>query len=331
MQKILVTGGAGYIGSHCAMALLKKNYDVIICDNLSTGHIETIDKLKAYGSVDFYKIDLLNEKEISEVFNKNKIDAVLHFAAFSQVAESEKNPQKYYINNVCGSLNLLKTMLENDVKKIVFSSTAAIYGEPLYTPIDEAHPLNPINPYGETKLFIEKLLNNYDKIYNMRSVCLRYFNVIGADNDGLIGEWHVNETHLIPKILQSILSNEGVFEMYGTDYDTFDGTCIRDYIDIEDLVSAHIKALEYLFDNNNSTVINLGTNNGNSVKEIVNLCEKITNKKINIRLLQKRAGDVKCLVADNKKAKEILNWMPQKPLEQSIISAYKWEKIKQDK
>ena len=183
----LVPGGAGYIGSHCVLALLKQNHDVVVFDNLSTGHIETINTLEQYGNVAFAKGDLQNKEQIKNVFKSYKIDAVIHFAAFSQVGESVKNPQKYYLNNVCGTLNLLEAMLENNVKKIVFSSTAATYGEPQYTPIDESHPQNPINPYGQTKLFIEKILDDYDKAYELKSVCLRYFNVAGADSENRVG------------------------------------------------------------------------------------------------------------------------------------------------
>ena len=261
---ILVTGGAGYIGSHCVLSLLKKGIDVVVFDNLSTGHIETIETLKKFGNLKFYQGDLLNTDEIKKVF-ENKIDAVIHFAALSQVAESMKNPQKYYINNVIGTINLLNTMIKNNVKKIVFSSTAATYGEPKYTPIDENHPQNPINPYGKTKLMIENIMDDYDKAYDLKSVRLRYFNVIGADKDINIGEWHNPETHLVPNILKSTFENSKTFEIYGQDYNTKDGTCVRDYINIEDLIDAHILALEYLNKNNETNFFNLGTNGWNTV------------------------------------------------------------------
>lgn len=324
-KHILVTGGAGYIGSHCVLALLKKGYDVVIYDNLSTGHQETVDILKKYGKVEFYQGDLLNSTYLNILFNQTNIDAVIHFAAFSQVGESVKNPQKYYINNVCGTLNLLKAMLEQDVKKIVFSSTAATYGEPEYTPIDEKHSQNPINPYGQTKLMIEKIMDDYDKAYGLRSVRLRYFNVAGADSGNIVGEWHEPETHLIPNILKSTFSNGKTFEMYGTDYDTKDGTCIRDYINVEDLAEAHVLALEYLDNGGATNFFNLGTNDGNSVKEVFSLCEEITNKKIDVKTCSRRDGDPATLVADNTKAKRILNWQPKRNLAQSIKSAYCWE------
>ena len=243
---ILVTGGAGYIGSHCVLKLLEKQTKVVVVDNLSTGHLETVETLKKYGDLTFYECDLLDKEALKKVFEQNKIDAVIHFAAFSQVGESVTNPQKYYINNVGGTLNLLSLMLEHKVKNIVFSSTAATYGEPEYIPIDEKHQQVPINPYGQSKLIIEKILDDYDKAYGLKSVRLRYFNVAGADSQARVGEWHEPETHLIPNILKSTFSDGKVFEMYGNDYKTKDGTCVRDYINIEDLIDAHLLDLEYL-------------------------------------------------------------------------------------
>lgn len=322
---ILVTGGAGYIGSHCVLALLEKGAKVIVFDNLSTGHKETIEFLKRYGKLDFVQGDLLNLDDLKNLFTNYDINSVIHFAAFSQVGESVKNPQKYYINNVCGTINLLSAMLENNVKKIVFSSTAATYGEPEYIPIDEKHPQNPINPYGQTKLMIEKIMDDYDKAYGLKSVRLRYFNVAGADSKARIGEWHEPETHLIPNILKSTFSGGKTFELYGDDYDTKDGTCVRDYINIEDLVQAHLLALEYLNAGGTTNYFNLGTNDGNTVKEVFNICEKITEKNIAINMMPRREGDPASLVADNKKAKEALKWQPLRSLDDSIITAYKWE------
>ena len=323
---ILVTGGAGYIGSHCVMALLKQNNDVVIFDNLSTGHIETVETLKKYRHVEFQKGDLTNFDDINSVFKNYDIDKVVHFAAFSQVGESVVNPQKYYINNVCGTINLLRAMLENNVKKIVFSSTAATYGEPVYIPIDEKHPQNPINPYGQTKLMIEKIMDDYDKAYDLKSVRLRYFNVAGADSKSRIGEWHDPETHLIPNILKSTFNNGKTFQMFGDDYDTKDGTCVRDYINVEDLAQAHLLALKYLDNGGETNYFNLGTNDGNTVKEVFSACEKVTEKTIPVEIKPRRAGDPASLVADNNKAKENLNWKPQHTLDESIASAYTWEK-----
>ena len=332
---ILVTGGAGYIGSHCALALLEQGNDIIIFDSLELGHKETIENLKAINSkgkiIDFIQGNLQNSDDINSVFKKHKIDAVIHFAAFSQVGESVKNPQKYYFNNVYGSLNLFKAMLENDVKKIVFSSTAATYGEPEYIPIDENHPQNPINPYGSSKLMIERILDDYDKAYGLRSVRLRYFNVAGADSESRIGEWHEPETHLIPNILKSTFSSGKTFEMYGTDYDTVDGTCVRDYINIEDLANAHLLALNYLNNGGKTNYFNLGTTNGNSVKQVFSACEKVTGKTIPVNVMGRREGDPASLVADNKKAIETLKWAPKKTLENSVDSAYNWETILQNK
>lgn len=322
---ILVTGGAGYIGSHCVMALIERGNNVVVLDNLSTGHIETIETLKKYGNVIFAQGDLLNYHDLKKVFNTYQITAVIHFAACSQVGESIKDPQRYYINNVSGTLNLLKAMIENNVKKIVFSSTAATYGEPKYIPIDEKHPQNPINPYGQTKLMIEKIMDDYDRAYDLKSVRLRYFNVAGADHNSRIGEWHNPETHLIPNILKSVFAEGKTFEMYGNDYNTKDGTCVRDYINIEDLVDAHLLALEYLNNNGDTNYFNLGTNSGNTVKEVFDICEKTTGKKIPVKQMPRRDGDPSALIADNTKAIKILNWESKKNLETSIQTAYKWE------
>lgn len=328
---ILVTGGAGYIGSHCVMALLENNNDVVIFDNLSTGHIETVQTLQKYGNVEFQQGDLTNFDDINSVFKKFNIDKVVHFAAFSQVGESVINPQKYYINNVCGTINLLRAMLENNVKKIVFSSTAATYGEPVYIPIDEKHPQNPINPYGQSKLMIEKIMDDYNKAYGLKSVRLRYFNVAGADLKSRIGEWHAPETHLIPNILKSTFNNGKTFQMFGDDYYTKDGTCVRDYINVEDLAQAHLLALKYLDEGGETNFFNLGTNDGNTVKEVFAACEKVTQKDIPVEMKPRRAGDPASLVADNNKAKENLNWNPKHTLEESIQSAYTWEEKLQNK
>ena len=323
---ILVAGGAGYIGSHCVMALLERGEEVVVFDNLSTGHKETIDTLSKFGKLSFVQGDLLNNDDLKNLFDNFNIDKVIHFAAFSQVGESVKDPQKYYINNVCGTLNLLSAMLEHDIKKIVFSSTAATYGEPEYIPIDEKHPQCPINPYGQTKLMVEKIMDDYDKAYGLKSVRLRYFNVAGADSESRIGEWHDPETHLIPNILKSTFSNGKTFEMYGNDYNTKDGTCVRDYINIEDLVNAHLLALEYLNKGGETNYFNLGTNDGNTVKEVFNACEKVTKKDIEVKQMPRREGDPASLIADNAKAKKVLNWNPDKTLENSIQTAYEWEK-----
>ena len=329
-QAILVTGGAGYIGSHFALEALKQGLDIVIFDDLSVGHektVKTLQNVQEKGKVlEFFQGTLQKEKDIKKVFKKYKIEAVVHFAAYSQVGESVQNPQKYYYNNVFGTLNLLKIMLENNVKKIVFSSTASTYGEPEYTPIDENHPQKPINPYGNTKFFIEKIMDDYDKAYGLKSVRLRYFNVAGANSEALIGEWHEPETHLIPNVLNSALCEGRTFNLFGDDYDTKDGTCVRDYINVEDLASAHIKALEYLNNGGKTNYFNLGTKTGNTTKEVFDLCEKICEKKIEVEIRPRREGDCAILVADNQKALDVLNWKPEKTLENSIKSAYEWHK-----
>lgn len=327
---ILITGGAGYIGSHTVMSLLENNQKVVIFDNLDTGHLETVESLQKVSSlVSFVKGDLSKFEEIESVFKKHKIDSVMHFAANSIVSESVKNPQKYYYNNVFGSMNLFKAMLENGVKKLVFSSTCAVYGEPKYVPIDEMHPKNPVNPYGASKLMVEEILKDYDKEYGLKSIILRYFNVAGADSNVRIGEWHDNETHLIPNIIKSTFSKSGSFQIFGNDYNTFDGTCIRDYVNVEDLARAHILALEYLNLNNLSDVFNIGTNDGNSVKEVFNSAKKILNQDVEFTIVERREGDPDKLYADNKKAVEILKWQPKKNLDHSIKTAYEWEKFLQ--
>ena len=322
---LLITGGAGYIGSHAVINFLEAGYDILIFDNLEVGHIEIINTLKKIGNVKFEKGDLRNLADVEELFSKYKIDGVIHFAAHALVEESVKNPSKYYENNVVGTLNLLNTMIKNDVKKIVFSSTCATYGEPNYVPIDENHPQNPINPYGTSKLMVEKILDDYDKAYDLKSIKLRYFNVVGADSKCRIGEWHDNETHLVPNILKSVLQESKEFKIFGNDYNTKDGTCVRDYINVEDLAYAHRLAYEYLLKKNQSDVFNLGTQNGVSVKEVFETCQKVLNKKIRYKIENRRTGDPAILYADTSKIRQILNWKPKQTFEHSIKTASKWE------
>ena len=328
----LITGGAGYIGSHMAFKMLDLGYDIVIFDNLETGHIEIIDAIKNAKSKGnfkgFIKGDLKNKEDIEKVFKDYKIDAVIHFAAYSLVGESVKEPKKYWHNNVFGTLNLLDSMIENNVNKIVFSSTCATYGEPNYTPIDESHPQNPINPYGQTKLAVEKIMDDYDKAYSLKSVRLRYFNVAGADKNQRCGEWHNIETHLIPNIIKSTFSNDKTFEIFGDTYDTKDGTCIRDYIDMEDLIEAHILALKYLENGGKTDYFNLGTKEGNSVMDVFNCAKEVIGKEIPFIIKEKREGDPKILIGNNKKAKEVLGWEPKNNLKSSIQNAYCWEKTR---
>ncbi len=319
---ILVTGGAGYIGSHCVLKLLETGKKVVVFDNLSTGHIEFIENLSG---VEFVQGDLKNPSDINNVFKTFSIDAVFHFAGYSQVSESIKEPYKYFQNNVCGTQNLLEAMNEYNCKKIIFSSSAAVYGEPEYTPINETHPINPINPYGETKITCEMIMDDFDRACGIKSVRLRYFNVAGADNAGRTGEWHEPETHLIPNILKSIIKTNKELIVYGNDYPTSDGTCIRDYIDINDLIEAHISALKYLENGGQTNIFNLGSQAGCSVKEVITTCETISGEKISYKVAPRRQGDPISLVADNKKALEILEWLPTRTLNDSIQTAWDWE------
>ena len=327
---ILITGGAGYIGSHTILNLIENtDYKIIIFDNLENGHIETVNALleinserqrRADARIIFEKGDLRNIEDIENVFNKYSIDGVIHFAAFALVEESVQNPSKYYRNNIYGTLNLLDTMIKHNVKRIVFSSTCATYGEPTYTPIDEKHAQNPINPYGYSKLAVERIMDDYDKAYKLKSIRLRYFNVAGADEKGRIGEWHEPETHLIPNILKA--NNDKVFTIFGDDYDTRDGTCIRDYVNVLDLAEAHRLSYEYLIKENKTDVFNIGTGEGYSVKEVFEACERVLNKKIPVEIKGRRAGDPAVLYADVGKVENILNWKSKKSLEDSIKSGY---------
>lgn len=325
---ILITGAAGYIGSHAAINFLNNGYETVIFDNLENGHIETIEALKKLGKVEFVKGDLRNIEDIESVFDKYDIDAVIHFAAFALVGESVANPSKYYRNNVYGTLNLLDTMIKHNCKKIIFSSTCATYGEPQYTPIDEKHPQNPINPYGMSKLMVEKIMEDYDTAYGLKSIRLRYFNVAGCDEQIRVGEWHEPETHLIPNILKSTFGNEKTFKIFGNDYNTPDGTCIRDYVNVEDLAEAHRLAYLYLLKENKSDIFNLGTENGNSVKNIFDICEKVLENKIPVQIVERRPGDPAKLFADAAKAKQLLHWSPKRTIEQSIKTAYEYEKLR---
>lgn len=319
MKNILVMGGAGYIGSHTVRHMLDNSYQVVVADNLIYGHREAIDKRAV-----FEHADLLDTYSLQQVFNKHKIDAVIHFAAFAYVGESVGEPQKYYYNNVVGTINLLNAMLQYGVKNIVFSSTCATYGEPKYTPIDEQHPQNPINPYGRTKLMIEQIFADYERAYGLHHIALRYFNAAGCASDGSIGESHTPETHLISLVLKAISCERKSISVFGTDYDTPDGTCIRDYIHVEDLALAHRLAVEKLQDYRGC--INLGTGIGTSVKEIISAAEEVSGKKCPIEYGARRAGDPARLFADNRKAEEILGWQPKYTNIKDIIqTAWNWE------
>lgn len=304
---ILVCGGAGYIGSHAVRALIENDREVIVLDNMQTGHIESIpEKVKLVVG------DLRDEEFLNKVFLENTIEGVIHFAADSLVGESVVNPEKYFKNNVEGSLNLLNVMKSHNVLKIVFSSTAATYGEPNHVPIIETDKTSPTNPYGESKLMVEKMLKWYDTAYGLKYTVLRYFNVAGAYPTGEIGEDHKTETHLIPIILQVALGKRDKIYIYGEDYDTKDGTCVRDYVHVMDLVDAHILAFNKLLDGGESKIYNLGNGEGFSVKEVIDVARKVTGHEIPAEIGPRRAGDPSALVASSQKVTTELNWTDRK-------------------
>lgn len=319
---ILVLGGAGYIGSHTALELVKAGNEVVIADNLVTGYRKAIPE-----GAKFYEGDLRDSDFLDNLFHQEKIDAVIHFAAYSLVGESVTNPLKYYDNNLYGTKVLLEAMVKNNVGKIVFSSTAATYGEPENIPILESDRTCPTNPYGETKLAMEKMFKWTAEAHGLRYVSLRYFNACGADESGTIGEAHNPESHLIPLILQVPNGKRETISIYGTDYDTPDGTCIRDYIHVTDLAQAHILAVQYLNNGGESDIFNLGNGVGYSVREVIETARKVTGHPIPATETSRRAGDPARLVASSEKAKKILGWKPvHDSLEEIISSAWNWHK-----
>jgi len=323
MITVLVLGGAGYIGSHVVRDLIDHHYNVVVYDNLSEGHRESV-------SVNYFiHADISDTLKLEETFQKYHIDAVMHFSAYAYVGESVINPEKYYKNNVNATINFLSVMLKYKVKNIIFSSSCATYGNPLYFPIDEQHPQKPVNPYGVTKRMVERILEDYDRAYGLKYIALRYFNAAGAHPDGSIGESHRIETHLIPLVLKTITGANANIHIFGTDYNTPDGTCVRDYIHVCDLAHAHRIALEKMLVDMESHCINLGTGTGTSVKEIISACEMVTGKKVPMLYAPRRLGDPPNLIASNSKAKEILNWEPKyKNIDEIIKTAWNWEKNK---
>ncbi len=316
---ILIVGGAGYIGSHVNKLLNESGYETIILDNLSYGHKEAVQ----WGTLE--ECDIKNIDDIDKIFTKYDIDAVMHFSSFIEVGESVTNPEKYYTNNVVNTMNLLKVMLKHNVKKFIFSSTCATYGVPQKIPLTEDHPQNPINPYGWTKLMVERILKDYDTAYGLKSIILRYFNASGADESGLIGENHNPESHLIPLILDAAIGKREDIKIYGTDYDTPDGTCIRDYIHVNDLADAHIKALEYLNENNTSNEFNLGNGKGFSVREVIESVKKVTGRQFKVSETPRREGDPAVLIGSAQKAKDLLGWNPQYvQIDQIVETAWNW-------
>ena len=319
MKTILVAGGAGYIGSHMVALLVKRGYDVIVADNLRTGHWQSVK-----GARKLYVGDLRDGSFLHQVFTENKIDGVINFAAFSLVGESVTNPLKYYGNNVEGAVSLLTAMQAHGVDKIVFSSTAATYGEPEKQPIEETDRTEPTNPYGATKLAIENMLKWCDGAYGIRYVALRYFNAAGSDTEAGIGEDHNPESHLIPLVMKTALGQRDHIGIFGEDYPTPDGTCVRDYIHVKDLAEAHLLALEYLERGGGSDVFNLGNGTGYSVREIIDTARRVTAKEIKAVAEPRRGGDPSVLIASNKKAAQVLGWKPVLGLEQIISDAWAW-------
>lgn len=319
-MKVLVVGGAGYIGSHMVKMLLAGGHQVVTFDNLSGGFRDAV-----LGG-EFVEGDLADRLALDNVFALHRPDAVMHFASFIQVGESVQLPDKYYRNNFSNTVNLLDAMVAHGVKRFIFSSTAAIFGEPEYVPIDELHPTRPLNPYGRSKWMVEQMLVDYGLAFGLRYVCLRYFNAAGADPDGLLGERHQPETHLIPLVLQAASGRRPHIAVFGRDYDTPDGTCIRDYIHIADLCSAHLLALNMLSDGGHSNCFNLGNGEGFSVQQVIDAAQRIAGVSIQLVDAERRAGDPARLVADASRARRVLGWVPQHAeLDAIIADAWRWE------
>lgn len=319
-MKFLVVGGAGYIGSHAVKQLCQAGHDVTVIDNLLTGHRDAVNE-----KATFVLGDIRDKEVLEKVFAKTQFDGVFHFAANSLVGESMEIPLVYFDNNVGGMISLLETMEKYGVNKLIFSSTAAVYGDVKETPISETVPTNPASPYGESKRMMEQIIHWCDQAYGIKYVSLRYFNVAGADSETLIGEDHNPESHLIPIVLQVALGQREVIQIFGDDYATPDGTCIRDYVHVDDLIQAHLLAFEYLNNNNPSEIFNLGSNQGYSVKEIIETSRKVTGHAIPAKIVDRRPGDPASLIASSEKARTILSWRPQYDSIQTIIqTAWNW-------
>lgn len=320
-MNILVVGGAGYIGSHMVKFLLDAGHGVMVADNFSTGY------RSAVVGGELAELDISNAAALDSLFASRRFDAVMHFASFIQVGESVIEPGKYYANNLASTVTLLQAMMRAGVKRFIFSSTAAVYGDPVYVPIDEAHPKAPINPYGRSKWMVEQILEDFDRAYGLKSVCLRYFNAAGADPAGQLGERHEPETHLIPLVLQAAAGRREAITVFGRNYDTPDGTCIRDYIHVADLVEAHALALQYLQAGGKSAAFNLGNGLGFSVQEVIDTARRVTGREINVVYAPNRAGDPPRLVADAAQARAVLGWQPgYAELETIIGHAWAWER-----
>ncbi|MBB3644672.1 UDP-glucose 4-epimerase [Rhizobium sp. BK619] len=317
-ETVLVVGGAGYIGSHTCLDLANKGYKPVVFDNFSNGHREFVK----WGPAE--EGDIRDRARLDEVLAKHKPAAILHFAALIEVGESVKDPVSFYENNVIGTLTLLSAAQAAGINAFVFSSTCATYGLPQSVPLDETHRQVPINPYGRTKYIVEQALADYDQYRSLRSVVLRYFNAAGADFEGRIGEWHQPETHAIPLAIDAALGRRQGFKVFGSDYETRDGTCVRDYIHVLDLADAHVRAVEYLLKGGDSVALNLGTGTGTTVKELLRAIEDVSNRPFPVEYIGRREGDSHTLVANNDKARDVLGWVPQYDLSQIIRSAWDW-------
>lgn len=321
-KTILITGGAGYIGSHAVKRFLEEGYAVVVFDSLYRGYEQAIDILKGHGDCTFVKGDLRNKEDVEKLFSEHKVDGVIHFAALCLVDESMKQPELYFENNVLGSLNLLRAM-QGKTEKIIFSSTCAVYGETVYLPVDEKHPTNPANPYGESKLMVEKMIKWYGELHGLHYVILRYFNVCGADSNGEIGDSKKPSMLLMQNAVRGAMGIEE-FAYTCPEVKTPDGTPIRDYIDVEDLVEAHLAAFKYLDNQGQNTILNLGNGKGYSVKEVVSEVEKVFDKTLEKKKTTPRQGEYAAIFADNSLAKKVLQWEPKKSLNDSISSLQKW-------
>ncbi|MEL7141278.1 MAG: UDP-glucose 4-epimerase GalE [Cyanobacteria bacterium J06643_4] len=320
--KVLVTGGAGYIGSHAVLALIDQGYDVVVLDNLVYGHQDVVNDVLG---VELVVGELSDRTLLESLFTRHQFEAVMHFAAYAYVGESVSDPGKYYRNNVSGTLTLLETMVSFNISKIVFSSTCATYGVPESTPILESAAQNPINPYGFTKLVVERILKDFDRAHGLKSVIFRYFNAAGADPQGRLGEDHMPETHLIPLVLMAALGKRDSISIFGTDYPTSDGTCIRDYIHVSDLASAHVLGVDYLRKGGDSNIFNLGNGQGFSVREVIDTAKAVTERPIQVVESDRRPGDPPVLVGSAKKASDVLGWNPQYGQLSDIIQhAWRW-------
>lgn len=316
--RILVAGGAGYVGSHACLALREAGFEPVVYDNLSNGHAAFVQ----WGVLE--QGDIRDGARLDEVIAKHRPVAILHFAALIEVGESVKEPGRFYENNVAGAITLIEAARRGGIEAMVFSSTCATYGDPVRLPMDETHPQAPLNPYGRSKLMVEQALADYSRYAGFRSVCLRYFNAAGADDQGRIGERHHPETHAIPLAVQTALGQRQGFKLFGDDYDTRDGTAVRDYIHVLDLADAHVRALKYLLGGGETAVFNLGTGTGTTVTELIETIRRTTNRPFPVEIADRREGDAPCLVADNSRARDVLGWSPRRTLDDIVRSAWRW-------